>query len=100
MKISGIVSLILGLCALLTVAFGVYFHFEKRYALAQEFNAFRKDIQYQMKSNQTISISQRLWVLEDRLKKNPNDTTASEEYTRLKNEKVLLEGELKSLQQK
>jgi hypothetical protein len=85
---------ILGLAGVISIAFGIVSWGDSRYASAVEVRQNQKMTDYNFKSNSIEKANERIWQLEERIKKNPNDITAIEELKKLKEKKVIYEKDL------
>ena len=90
---------------LLITAFGVNSHFESRFALAQHLQKAEQKIDkaiqimdYKFKSLQSQSLQDRIWKIEDRYGKNPNDPTVRDTLRKLYQEKEQIDRELKVME--
>ena len=88
---------ILGLAGVVSLAFGIVSYGDGRYTMAAEFKSFQKQADYNFTSNSIEKTNERMWQLEERLKKNPNDITALEELKKLKETKIRFEKKLEEI---
>lgn len=93
-----IIKPIIALCTLIGITFSVYFYSENRYAKAEDLKKIEKRLDYKIVSDQIMSVSERLWKIEDRYGNNPKDKTIKEEVRNLKGKKELLDRKLELLQ--
>lgn len=68
---------------LIGTAFGVYFYFESRYALAEELEKTKSRLEYKIKTDQAQSIRDRMWKLDDRYQNKPMPSEVKEEKRKL-----------------
>ncbi len=73
---------------------GLHNYMEK-YALAEELKQTNKRLDQKIMSDQLNNVQQRIWLLEDRNKGKKMDTTVSEEYRALQEQKRELTEQLK-----
>jgi len=85
--------------AFIGAIYGYFVHME-RYALCSDVKQMEQKYDYKFKVIEIRGTNERIWQLEDRLKKNPNDKSAQEELKKLKEEKALMSEELKELGKK
>jgi hypothetical protein len=67
----------------------------EKYALAEELKQTNKRLDQKIMSDQLNNVQQRIWLLEDRNKGKKMDTTVSEEYRALQEQKRELTEQLK-----
>jgi len=72
----------------------------ERYALCADVSKIEQKYDYKFKVIEIKGVNERIWQLEDRLKKNPNDKSAQEELKKLKEDKAIMNEELKQLGKK
>ena len=98
MELNKLASSIISLAAVISLAFGSYFYFEKRYALAGDLEKVKSRLEYKIKSDQLKSTQDRIWTIEDRYQGKPMDKTTTEELRQLKESKDQIKGELDKLE--
>ena len=69
----------------------------ERYALDEELKATQKQLDIKINSDYLKEIRVRIWTLEERIDKNPDDITAKEELRKLKEEKEEVKEKLRAL---
>jgi hypothetical protein len=92
---------ILGILAILGVAFGAYFYIDDRYAQCEDVKKIEQRLDYKIISDQIDFKDQRATTIKSRYPdqlKMPN--MIKEEFDRLKKEKKLLEKKLEALEKK
>lgn len=82
-----------------SVLFGGFFWIEGRYAKADQVSQLERRLDIKVKSDFLQQTQSRIWQLEDRLKAQPNDTTATEDLRKLNVEKEELERDLNRLKE-
>lgn len=85
---------------LVAIAFGGYFYIEKRFALAEELDKVKNRLEYKIKSDQLLSIQDRIWRIEDRMEDAKPTPTEKEELRKLKEDKEAISGTIKALEGK
>lgn len=97
-----ILGLIIGILTILSMAFGAYFYFEHRYALAQELAQLKQSTEYQFKAMQLDRIQERIWKLEDRHEETGKamDVSTKEEIRQLKEKRDQIKTELGRIEKK
>jgi hypothetical protein len=93
-------KIIISLIVIVSACFGVFFWSVNYFCLAEEFKDFKKTVEYRFKSDQIYKTNERIWQLEERVKKSPSDETAAKELKRLDVEKKQYEQELQELGKK
>jgi len=92
-----LIASVIALSLLMGTAFGLFFWFENRYCLAQEFRLFAQGTKYELKSLQLERLNERRWQLEERVEQKPEDKTAKEDLKRIEETKKKYEKELEKL---
>ncbi len=91
LAVIGALILIIGTC------FAVYFYFEKRYCLAEDFQRFAQSTKYELKSNQIEKDNERVWQLQREIRNDPQNEPAREQLQREEETKKRHEKELDEL---
>ena len=94
LKTHNFFPIVLSIITIISITFGIYFHFEKKFALAEEVRRIEQRLDYKIKSDIFNATQQRIWQIEDRFKNIPMDTTTAEELRKLQIEKEELKKEL------
>jgi len=94
------VSPIVTLVTLITIVFGGYFWLDNHYASAEELTQLETRFEIKVRSDSLRETNSRIWQLEKRLSEMPDDITAQEELSRLKEEKAEIKRELDFLRPK
>ena len=82
----------------LVVAFGGYFWVDARYVhKSPDFVLLGKRLDLKIASYYVQQINARVWTLEDRLTKNPNDQSTNDELRRLREDKRRAEADFAAL---
>jgi len=91
------IGLILGLLAIFGTSWGVWSYLG-RYALCADLKAVEQRLDYKIVSDQSQSIQQRIWTLEDRYKGRQMPPSVLEEYRKLLEEKKKAEYKMMMLE--
>ncbi len=94
-KRNGLVSLLVALGALGSIAFGAYFYIDDRYAKAGDVKLIERRLDQKIKADRFEKVQERIWKLEDRYEKRPMPESVKEEYRSLKSEKEALDNNIK-----
>jgi hypothetical protein len=98
-KKDGMVLKLIALFTLISLCFGVYFYFERRYALAQDLRKVENRLDYKIVSDQVVSIQERIWLIQDRCNgKPPLDDTVKEELRELEMRREILKDRLRRME--
>lgn len=91
------IGIIVGIVTLLSILFGIYNHFENRYAIKKEIDRqmrlLEKRLDIKIKSDYLKEMQKKIWDLEDIIEDNPNDETAKKQLKRLEFEITLFKNE-------
>ena len=72
------------------IFYGCHEYLDDRYALAESLKATQQRLDMKITADQLNQVQQRIWLLEDRYKGKKMDTTVSEEYRTLQEQKQML----------
>ena len=97
LKTHNFFPIVLSIITIISITFGIYFHFEKKFALAEEVRRIEQRLDYKIKADQLRDIQQRLWTIEDRFKGCAMDKTTEEEYRKLQVDKEELKRSLDTI---
>ena len=86
------------LASFITILFGGFFWLENHYASASELAQLEQRFEIKIRSDSLRETNARIWQLEERLQKNPDDITAKEDLRKLKAGKDQIQKELETLQ--
>jgi len=78
---------IIGILVIIGVFFGAYQYQESRYAKCGELKAIEQRLDYKILTDQSQSIQQRIWTIEDRYKGKEMPDSVKEEYRKLLEDK-------------
>ena len=87
---------IIAIVGVVSLAFGTYFFFEKRYALAEELVKTNQRLEQKIDQDRLNNIQDRLWRMEDRLQDRKPTELEKEEIRKLQVEKEQLDKSLKT----
>jgi hypothetical protein len=106
-KVMGVIGGLVSILVLFGILFKAYDYFECRYALnsalaqtEKKVEQTQKDLAIHKLENYLMSLQQKIWSLEDRLEKKPNDVTAKKELREYKVLKVATEKQIDEIQRK
>jgi hypothetical protein len=88
---------IVAVAAVISLAFGGYFYFERRYALADELQKTNQRLEQKIQQDRVNAVQERMWKIEDRLQdqnRRPTDLE-KDEIRKLQVEKDQIEKGLK-----
>ena len=77
------------------IFYGFHEYLDDRYALAESLKQTQQRLDQKITSDQLNSVTQRIWLLEDRHRGKAMDKTVSEEYRSLQEQKKELSEQLK-----
>jgi hypothetical protein len=86
---------IIAIVGVISLAFGAYFYFERRYALAEELEKTKTRLEQKIQQDRGNAVQERLWRIEDRLQDRKPTAIENEEIRSLKKEKEELDKTLK-----
>jgi hypothetical protein len=97
MNIKEMSGSIVAVAAVVSLAFGGYFYFEHRYALADELQKTNQRLEQKIQQDRVNAVQERMWKIEDRLQdqnRRPTDLE-KDEIRKLQVEKDQIEKGLK-----
>ncbi len=105
-----IIGIVASFTSVIVIIIGAYVYIENRYALKNQLQQIEnslnskalrieKKLEIKILSDDISQIQDRIWVLQDRIDRNPDDLTAKEQHRELNTKKLDLMNKLKTLRE-